>query len=116
VSEEGARRLRDPAVREEYRRIYERLWEAQADLLRFIDRNEGLGLEKHPGLIDELIDVWNALGVFLANVYFRARVGGMKPEQAFMRTLSMLSDEAQLLFIAANAWRSEWRKLADLEP
>jgi hypothetical protein len=115
VSEGGARRLRDPAVREEYRRIYERLWEAQADLLRFIDRNEGLGLEEHPGLIDELIDVWNSLGIFLANAYFRARARGMEPKQAFMRVLGMLSDEAQLLFVMANAWRSEWRKLAGLE-
>jgi hypothetical protein len=116
VSEEGAKRLRNPAVKEELQRIYERLWEAQADLLRFIDRNEGLGLEEHPGFIDELIDVWNSLGIFLANVYFRARARGMEPEQAFMRTLSMLSDEAQLLFVAANAWRGEWRRLAGLEP
>jgi hypothetical protein len=115
MSEEGARRLRDPAVREEYEQVTRRLWEAQRDFLSFISGVEGLELEKYEGLLDEVIDIWNGFGLFLADVYKNARLSGAPREGAFTLALSMLSDEGRARFILAHRKRNQFRKQARLE-
>jgi hypothetical protein len=115
MSEEGARRLRDPAVREEYERITRRLWEAQRDFLSFISGVEELELEKLPGLLDEMIDVWNHFGTFFADIYKNARLRGASSREALMQVLSVLTDKERVRFLLALVARSQFRKQSCLE-
>jgi len=111
----GIGKLRDPDVRREYERVVRRLAEAQHDFIAFVDGVEELGLEEHPGLIGELVDVWNFFGVFFADRYKQARLSGKDPEEAWNHVLGMLSDEARVLFMIMLSARSLARRELGLD-